>query len=47
MGSVSIMNEEALLELSAYLTERLGDKIEAAALSYGELSLTVAIDQRC
>lgn len=39
------MTEEALLELSGYLSERLGSKIEASSLRYGELSITVAADQ--
>lgn len=39
------MNEEALQELSDYLLERLGTKIETSSLCYGELSINVAIDQ--
>lgn len=39
------MTEDALLELSSYLSESLGSKIEAIAHKYGELSLDVAADQ--
>lgn len=39
------MNEEALLELSSYLTESLGAKIETSSLRYGELSINVASSQ--
>lgn len=39
------MTEESLLELAGYLSERLGSKIEASSLRYGELSITVAADQ--
>lgn len=39
------MTEEALLELSGYLSERLESKIDSASLSYGELTLNIAIDQ--
>ncbi|WP_439272666.1 NADH-quinone oxidoreductase subunit C [Pseudochrobactrum sp. HB0163] len=39
------MNEEALNELAAYLTESLGSKIEDSALRYGELSITVPASQ--
>ncbi|WOC14930.1 NADH-quinone oxidoreductase subunit C [Pseudochrobactrum sp. MP213Fo] len=39
------MTEEALLELSGYLSERLEGKIDSASLSYGELTLNIAIDQ--
>ncbi len=35
------MTEEALNELSGYLVERLGNKIETTSLRYGELSITV------
>lgn len=35
------MTEEALNELSGYLLERLGNKIENTSLRYGELSITV------
>ncbi len=39
------MSEEALRELSSYLAESLGSKIEASSLRYGELSITVPASQ--
>ena len=32
---------EALNDLAAYLGEKLGDRIEHSAVSYGDLSITV------
>ena len=39
------MTEEALNELSGYLTESLGNKIDSVSLRYGELSITVPANQ--